>query len=309
VDKNRTRTGHILAAITVAVWGMTMISTKVLLRTFEPIEILFLRFSMAYVILCLMSLKNIKSFKIKSIKDEAFFALAGICGVTLYFLLENTAINFTQASNVSVLVSVAPFFTAILSRIILKDEKPRAAFYAGFVIAIAGIVLIGANGKFVLKLSPVGDVLAIGAALSWAAYSILIRRMSGSEYSVVEWTRKAFFYGVLFMIPLFPALGFDMTFKEVIMPVNIVNILFLGAIGSAVCHVTWNTAIRYIGAVKTSSYIYAVPIITSIAAAAILKEKITVFAVLGIAMILAGLYLSQRTPGKEEEPEKGGKRA
>ena len=93
-------------------------------------------------------------------------------------LLENIALTYTMASNVGAIISVAPFFTAILSRLFLKSEgKLRANFFIGFVVAMAGVALISFNGSR-MELNPMGDLLAVLAAFVWACYSILTRKNS-----------------------------------------------------------------------------------------------------------------------------------
>ena len=89
--------GHILAALSVGVWGTTYISTKVLLRTFEPIEILFIRFVIGFIVLFIMSPHILKT---KSLKEELYFLGAGVTGITAYYYLEHFALKFTLATNV-----------------------------------------------------------------------------------------------------------------------------------------------------------------------------------------------------------------
>ena len=71
------------------------------------------------------------------------------------------------------------------------------------------------------------------------------------------------------------------------------NILFLGFGASAVCFVTWNLSLKLLGVLKTSVYIYAVPVITVAFSAFILKEKITPVAMFGTFLTLAGLFISE----------------
>ena len=120
------RTGHIAAFITILIWGTTFISTKVLLRTFTPIEILFVRFLIGYLALWLVRPKRLAP---AARKEEWYFAAAGLCGITLYYLCENVALTFTLASNVGVIISIAPFFTALFGCIFLKDKRPSPRFY------------------------------------------------------------------------------------------------------------------------------------------------------------------------------------
>lgn len=226
-------------------------------------------------------------------KQEITFAAAGLCGICLYYLLENIALTYTMACNVGVIISVAPFFTAILSRLFLKEEgKLRANFLLGFAVAMAGIFLIGFNGSK-LELNPTGDVLALAAALVWGCYSVLTKKISGFGYHTILTTRRIFFYGILFMIPALFLFDFRPELSCLTDPVYLLNILYLGLGASALCFVTWNFAVKVLGAVKTSVYIYMVPVITIVTSVLILHEKITVLAGIGTVFTLAGLFLSE----------------
>ena len=289
MNRNRTLGGHLAAAVTILIWGTTFISTKVLLRTFTPIEILFIRFLLGYAALWLACPKRLK---LASRGHESLFMAAGLCGVTLYYLLENIALTYTLASNVGVIISIAPFFTAILGWLFLDGERPQARFFAGFVLAMAGICLISFSSESALSLNPLGDLLAVAAAILWAVYSTITRKISALGHGTVQTTRRTFFYGLVFMIPVLAAMGFDVTPAQFMDVKNLLNLLFLGIGASALCFVTWNIGVRVLGAVKTSVYIYMVPVITTLTSALILKEPVTVPAALGIIMTLAGLFLS-----------------
>lgn len=288
--ENKKTAGHLLALLTVIIWGTTFISTKILLADFQPVEILFLRFIMGFLALLAAYPHRLKG---TNRKQEITFAAAGLCGICLYYLLENIALTYTMACNVGVIISVAPFFTAILSRLFLKEEgKLRANFLLGFAVAMAGIFLIGFNGSK-LELNPTGDVLALAAALVWGCYSVLTKKISGFGYHTILTTRRIFFYGILFMIPALFLFDFRPELSCLTDPVYLLNILYLGLGASALCFVTWNFAVKVLGAVKTSVYIYMVPVITIVTSVLILHEKITVLAGIGTVFTLAGLFLSE----------------
>lgn len=295
--------GHLLALLTVVIWGTTFISTKILLADFQPVEILFLRFTMGFLALLLAHPHRLKG---TTRRQEMTFAAAGLCGICLYYLLENIALTYTMASNVGVIISVAPFFTAILSHLFLKEEgKLRANFLLGFVVAIAGIFLIGFNGSK-LELNPVGDLLALAAALVWGCYSVLTKKISGFGYHTILTTRRIFFYGILFMIPALFLFDFQPELTFLANPVCLLNIIYLGLGASALCFVTWNFAVKVLGAVKTSVYIYMVPVITIVTSVLILHEKITVLAGVGTVFTLAGLFLSESKVFPLRERRHGG---
>jgi drug/metabolite transporter (DMT)-like permease len=143
--------GHIAAIFCIFVWGTTFISTKVLLKTFSPIEILFIRFIIGYTALWLAFPHRLR---LSERKHELYFAAAGLCGVTLYFLFENIALTFTLVSNVGVIVSLSPFFAAILASIFLHGERPGLRFFLGFVIAMIGIYLISFRNTSEVNINP-----------------------------------------------------------------------------------------------------------------------------------------------------------
>ena len=136
---NKDFSGHLAALLTIFIWGTTFISTKILLTDFKPIEILFFRFLIGLFILILIYPKRLRK---TTKKQELTFALTGLCGVTLYYLLENIALTYSMASNIGVIISIAPFFTAILSHFILKEETLNQNFIIGFMAAMVGIMLI-----------------------------------------------------------------------------------------------------------------------------------------------------------------------
>lgn len=288
--QQKTAAGHTLALFTILVWGTTFISSKILLRDFSPVEILFIRFVIGFVALFFFYPHR---FKPREAKHELYFMAAGLCGTTLYYLMENIALTYSFASNIGVIVSIAPFFTAIFAHFFLYGERLRPQFFLGFVAAISGIVLISFNGSTVLKLNPLGDFLAIAAAAVWGVYSILVRKISDFGYHTVHTTRRIFFYGIVFMIPALFLMDFNPNWSLFLKPVNLFNILFLGIVASAICFVTWNLATRYIGAVKTSVYIYFSPVVTIITSALVLRERITGMAVIGTVLTLFGLILSE----------------
>lgn len=293
--------GHLSAIFTVILWGTTFISTKILLGSFTPIEILCYRFVIGFIALFILRPRGVKG---KTFVQEAQFAAAGLCGVTLYFLMENIALTYTTASNVGVIVSISPFFTAVLSRLYFKDEKLTPGFFIGFVAAIIGILLISYNSTQSFGLNPLGDILAILAAAAWALYSNITKKISFYGYDTIYTTRKIFSYGIVFMIPAAIIMPFEFGFERLTDPVNLLNILYLGLGASALCFVIWNFALKVLGPVKTSVYIYLVPVITIVTSIIILDERITPVSLCGIVLTLAGLFVSERTSkGRSKETQ------
>lgn len=294
--EHKTTLGHLAALLTILIWGTTFISTKLLLDDFRPVEILFCRFSMGYAALWLVCPRRLTG---TARAQELAFAAMGLSGICLYYLLENVALTYTMASNVGVITSAAPFFTALLAHWFLRDEPPRARFFAGFAVAMTGIFLIHQNGAR-LALDPRGDLLALLAAASWACYAILTRRIAAYRCGAILATRRVFFYGLLWMLPALAFSGFDGDAARFFRPVNLLNLLFLGLGASALCFVTWSFSVRTIGVLQTSVYIYLVPVVTVLTSVLILREPVTPLSLLGTCLTLAGLLLSESGVRKKE---------
>lgn len=292
--ENKSALGHLFASVTILIWGNTFISTKILLVDFQPIEILFFRFVIGLLALLIIYPRRLRN---TTPQQELTFLAAGLCGVCLYYLLENIALTYTMAANVSVIISTAPFFTAILSQLFLKEEKLRVGFFIGFAIAMVGIFLVSFSGSK-LELNPAGDILALLASFLWACYSILTKKISSFGYNTIQTTRRIFIYGLLFMIPALFLMDFHLGLERFTSPVYLFNIAFLGLGASALCFVSWNFAVRVLGAVRTSVYIYMVPVITVIMSVFVLQERITVLSFAGMLLILTGLILSESTKGE-----------
>jgi drug/metabolite transporter (DMT)-like permease len=294
MDKNRTF-AHGAALVTIIIWGTTFIATKILLSTFTPIEILLIRFVMGYIGLTLLDfLLHRKNQKVKpAVRQELLFAGAGLTGVVMYYLLENIALTMTYASNVGILVSVAPLTTALLAPLFMKEEPVRVRLIFGFIIASFGVALVMFNGSINVRLSLRGDLLALSSTLGWGIYSILLKKIDTSRYSVLTYTKKIFLYGILFMTPfaLRSKLSFSLSDFSLL---HTALLTFLGLGASAACFVSWNHAVRVLGVFKTSAYIYLTPLVSLFTAAMVLQEPVTVMAVSGCLLILIGLYLSEK---------------
>ena len=282
---------HIAAVVTIAVWGTTFVSTKVLINNgLSPTEIFTYRFVLAYVAIWFFSPRKLFA---GSWKDELLMAAAGFTGGSLYFIAENTALETTMASNVSLLVCTSPIWTALLSKAFYPRDRVGANFWVGTAAALAGAALVIFNGSFVLKLNPVGDILSLVAALSWAFYSIVMRNLGG-RYSNMFITRKVFFYGLVTLVPFLLLPGADYNIKALAAPAVWSNLLFLGLVASLACFAVWNRVMKEIGIVPASNYIYLNPAFTILAAALVLGERITWIAVGGLVLIAGGLWFAER---------------
>ena len=284
----------------VAIWGSTFVFTKLLLLGgLTPGQIFTQRFIIAYLLLLGYSLLIGKTggrpFRLfsDSWRDELLMLALGVAGGSLYFLTENSAMNYTTTTNTSLIVCACPLFAMLLFALTDRHEHFSRVQVAGSLMACAGMAVVVLNGHFVLHLSPLGDLLAFSACLCWAVYSLLMIPAT-KRYNTIFITRKVFFYGLVSMIPYFmvyPGLGVDIVISQ---PKLLANLLFLGCIASMACFLAWNWVLKKLGALICTNYVYFNPVVTVIFAWAILSEQITLYFVLGTAFILTGMYLAEK---------------
>ncbi|MCR5820768.1 MAG: DMT family transporter [Bacteroidaceae bacterium] len=280
---------HLLAIMTIAIWGVTFINTKVLLQNgMQPTEIFLLRFIVAYLCIWTISPKKLWA---ESLADEALFLILGWVGGSLYFVTENTALELSYANNVSFIVCTAPLITMFLAIIFVRNVKATLPLVAGSLVALLGVGMVVYNGHFVLQLNPIGDILALAAALSWAIYSLVIKKVS-SRYSATFITRKVFFYGILTVLPMFLIRPWQFPIEKFILPAVWMNLIFLSVVASFLCFLWWSVAVKKIGALPTSNYVYLNPITTIIASALFLEEPMTLMAYIGSGLILLGVFVA-----------------
>ncbi len=303
-------TGHLAALFTIIVWGTTVISsTKLLEAGLSTAEVIICRFLLAFILLNIIYPPRLK---FEGVKRECMYAIAGLCGVTLYFFLEIIALEYTKAANVSVIFATAPFFCGILSLFSKKAEKPKVNFFIGFLLAITGIILVTFEDGFSFDINVKGALFAIGSAFAWGLYSLLSKEIGSYGHNVIQTTRRIFMYGLIFMIPTIFLFNVDIKDYQILLTNHtaLFNLLYLGLVASGICFLTWSHATNTLGPVKATTYIYGTPLVTIIFSYFFLKSQTLTWQLfLGAGLIIAGLVLSvsksTNAPSKKKKKRRG----
>jgi drug/metabolite transporter (DMT)-like permease len=288
---------HLVAFLTVAVWGSTFVFTKILLQNgLSPAQIFTLRFIIAYVLMIAVNLfvgRRIRLFSY-SLRDEGLMLLLGITGGSVYFLAENAALLYTTATNTSLIVCTCPLFAMLFVAFFYRHTERITRIQAlGSLIACVGMAVVVLNGHFVLHLSPIGDMLAFGACLCWAFYSLLMK-LALQRYDTFFITRKVFFYGIVTILPYYIIVPGFPPFEVILSHDVLWNLLFLGVVASMLCFFMWNWVIGKLGTVVATNWVYFNPITTILFAWWLLHEEITIWFLLGSLLIIIGMILSDR---------------
>jgi len=278
---------HVVALLTIVIWSLTFVQTKVLLVYLSPVEILIDRFVLAWAIFWILAPRRVRT----SLHEEMLFLLLGASGIFGYYIFENLALHHTTAIHVGLIVTTTPVFTALF----LLLGKPFQRLFllstiGGFLLVVSGVWIMSRDG---LHSMGIGDGLALAGAVSFGLYSVLLGTVN-ERFDALIVTRKSFFWGIVFLA-LYAHYSGELFHPEAYWHTSVWgNLLFLAVVASGVCFVMWRWAVARIGAERTSNYIYLVPLINAVAAVVILDETVTVRIVIAGAMMLGGLYVAQR---------------
>ena len=287
---------YITAFVIIVIWGCTFVQTKLLINAgLRPDEIFLFRFVLAYLLI--LPLAGRRLF-MDCWKDEALALSLGLSGGSLYFLTENYALAYGYCSNVALIVCLTPLITAIVVGFFYPGERIGKGGMVGSLVAFVGMAMVVFNGNFILKLSPLGDVLAFGACLCWALYSLVIKRLQG-KYSNMLITRKVFGYGLLTIVPWLWLRGVN---SDILLTGGVVvwcNLLFLGCVASMFCFLGWNWCLERIGTVRATNFLYLNPVVAITTSALFLGERVTWLALVGAVLILCGLIYIDKNRKKQ----------
>lgn len=276
--------------VTAMVWGLSFVSTKVLTESgLSPVEIYLFRFILAYLILLCICHRHIFSY---SWRDELLFLLLGMSGGSIYFLTENIAVTQTDVANVSLITTLSPLITVFMVGALYRSERPGRWIVLGSVIALVGVGFVVMGGVDGASLHPIGDMLALGAAVSFSIYSILIKKVNAT-YSTWFITRKSFFYGIITAFPFLLMEPEHVSFSTLNNASVWGNLLFLGIICSLAAYLLMARAIKVIGPIKANNYLYVQPIVTMFAGWIVLHEVVGWSGWLGCVLIIGGLWFGE----------------
>lgn len=280
---------HALAFFTVFIWGITFVSTKYITGFLSSLEILFIRYVIAYAVLWIICPRPLLFC---GLKHEAYMFFAALSGAAAYQYLENLSVSYTSPASVSFITASAPLFTALLAHKVL-GEKVSLKIFLGMAISLFGIFLICFGDSETIETGLLGDVIISLGIWLWAVYSVLVKKISAFGYNGFLVTRRLFLYSVIVLFP-FTAAGFDSDrLASLKQPSVIINLLFLGILASAVCFATWNRSVEKLGATTTSKYLFISPMVTLLTQWICSMGKPGPAALLGMIITLTGLFISE----------------
>jgi drug/metabolite transporter (DMT)-like permease len=293
------------AVVAVVIWGGTFIATKLALKEVSPATIVWMRFAMGVLILGVAVILR-RQFVLPKPNEWGYLALLGFLSVTFHQWLQATGLLTAQATTTAWIVASTPIFIALLGWLILKEQLGWLRSF-GIGLAAVGVLLIVSKGRIKELLlgteGTLGDLLVFISAINWAVVSILSRR----ELARQPAARLMFFMMLLgWGFSNIWIFGFGPGISEIqYLTFNgWIAILMLGILGSGLAYIAWYDALQALPASQLGVFLNIEPLVTAFLAALILTESITIISIIGGCIILAGVYLVNKSPSSAPaEPE------
>jgi drug/metabolite transporter (DMT)-like permease len=273
-------------------WGFSLISTKVVLSQIPPISIAFFRQILAAITLMVLVFLTGTPLKVER-RDLGNIVAASFFGIVMYFVLENTGLQYTTASNASMIVASLPMFT-LFAEAMLFHLKVTWKMVLCLILSTVGVVLVvTVDGRVDLSARFFGNLLVMGAIVCWVFYTLLNRRLS-ENYPSLTLTALQSISSIFLLIPfILPEIERWPAVSEISLPV-FAHMLFLSVFCSGFAYIFYIYATRRLGATVVSAFLNLIPVVTVVFGYLLLQDTLSWMQVLGMAMIMAAVYCLNR---------------
>lgn len=277
---------YALVMLPVIFWGISFISTKVVLEEIPPVSIAFFRQLIALVPLVIWVLATRTSLRIKP-SDLLLLAGSSFFGIVLYFIFENNGLMLTSASSASMIVAAVPIFTLLAEALFYKMKINLKIIFC-ILISIAGVYLvISVNGKLDFSSGTFwGNMLVMGAMVSWVIYTLLSRGLGNRYVSLVITIYQTALSAILFIPFVVP----EISRWKPVSTVSVLNLVYLGVCCSALSYFAFLYAIKRLGPTVSSAFLNLIPVVSVITGFIVLRERLDWIQYTGMVLIMFSLF-------------------
>ncbi len=280
----------LMLSFVVFLWGSSFTLLKLGLEEIPPITLAFLRFLIVLPFLIAFTYSQDKHALGRHIlKDWRIFSMLGLTGVTLYHAFQNFGLQLTTASNSSLVISANPVFIALLDHFYLKERITLKRVF-GITLAFLGVILVIRPVEWSLNpMRIIGDLLSLGAALSWAFYSVVGRRVL-SNYGADKVTMFSIIFGTLFLLPS------TFVLERPVLPSSAwiwFLLLVLSLFSSGLAYLFWIKALEAVSPTEAGVFLFFLPIVSVSIANFVLLESLDIFFAIGALLVMMGVVITE----------------
>ncbi len=290
-------TSRIYTAALIAVmliWAGSFIFIKIGLSYTGPFNLAFYRYVVASPVMAILMIAESRGFPAIPVRDIPAFIMLALSGVTLLYAVQFVGLEYTTATNSSILINTSVIFIAIMSFLFL-GEKFSKLKVSGLIISFTGVTLIISNGTFSLtqlfaEKTFMGDVLIIIDGFIWALYTITGKSLI-PRYSPITVTSISFILGTVLLIPF--AVYEGLMNPLMLSMTALFSVFYLGILCSVVAYVVWFKALERMDATRVAVFVYLIPLFTILMAIPLLGEHVTVYTITGGILTMMGVYITE----------------
>ncbi len=282
-------------------WGCTFVAYKIANISLEPLAIVFIRLMISIPFLFLFAWLSGRMMKIRK-EDFKLIILLAIAEPFVYFIGEAFGLSLVSSTMGAIIISTIPLFMPIAAYLFLR-ERLSLTNIIGLIISFGGVIMVvlASEGKFSGNIK--GILLMFFAVLSAVAYTIFAKKLI-HRYNGIIITAWQSTLGAIMFLPLFLIFEVDRIDITSISPDSFWSVLYLAIFGSGLCFILFTYGLRELGASKANVFANLIPVVTAILSFFLLKEAMPLVKILGIVVVLVGLFLTQMSSFKRANRSK-----
>jgi drug/metabolite transporter (DMT)-like permease len=271
-------------------WSMTYIWYKLVFTVLGPLSVMTFRLSLSAILLFTFSILTKKLNRLHK-PDIKLVVLLSFFQPFLYFLFEGYGVNKVSATLASVIISTIPVFTPIIARLFFNHRMSIYNIF-GLILSFIGVTIVSIGKDIQINGSPLGILLLFGAVLSSLGYMVLITRLTSiyNSLTIISWQNA---FGAIWFLPLFFIIEFPDFDYRIIDQKILLNLFCLTLFGSTLAYILFTYSIKKMGITLASMFTNVIPIFTAVFAVIFLNEELEKVKIIGIIIVLSGLFLAQ----------------
>lgn len=285
-----------MMSMLVCFWGLDYVFAKEALNIVQPMNLLFLKYLVGFIVLFAIKLKLDRKTVVR-LKDIPWFILCAFFGEILYFFCEYTAMDYIPVSLITIILSFVPAVSIIIERVLFKKQLTVKLVFGVALCIVGVIVVVGADFKQLSDGRALGYILAFGAVISWNCFNFITSRVS-RNYTGITMTFTQLCCTTLIIMPYaihtMPPID-DFT------PSVIGGIIYLGCISGGIGFFIMINGLKILGPTVSSMFSNFLPVTATFFGWIFLGETIGIMQFIGGAIVIASSCIVIIEKGKMEE--------
>ncbi len=288
--KNQNLKYYGAALLAMFFWSFSFVWFKIAYKAYEPMTVVLFRLTISAAIMFAFSKAIGKLQPIKK-EDIRWMILLSFFEPFMYFMGESFGLKYVSSTVAAVIIATIPLFTPIAAWYFHK-EKLSWSNVLGLTISFMGVSLVVLNQSFGLSASPLGIALEFIAVLSTIGYAIILKKLTGgyNGFTIVSYQN---FIGLFMFLPFWLIFESSKTLQTPFNSEAFIAIIKLAIFASIIAFILYTYSIRNIGINKSSMFINAIPVFVAILAFFILGDELGTQKIIGITIVIAGLFIAQ----------------